>query len=1752
MAQTDRGSFAHVDERLATTQIDCISMSRFRKNSDGLTPDSSYVHGARALELGAVGAEETDSDEREADMLHARYASLLTKKGPFTFIRRNAIDRTLSQYCVREAMEETRLPLVVIGGGGIGKSAALANWAERRASTALMQNQQLREFVFLHHVGASRDSVELFHMLRRLIHAIQERFGLPISLQNTEEGLCRELPRILQAAASRCSGVVILVDGIDKVMTIDGSRAGLKWLPFVLPSKTRFILTITEEGDGWRRYMQWHSQANSSSGGYRIRQQNEVDAMEFEGNDNGELPKASIIVTEIARRGWETYRFPTLEKAEQVKIIDRFLDTPRNVHGHGKLHQHASFSIYQDEMSKGNTFLTSVDIDEHVSLTLKLMDAHVDKILDHPLACYPQFLSSVLVCLAFLSDHGFCVNFCLDKFLSCKSFRELFACQLGLWEDGFKPTPGSMETARSIANRSKLYVPDSSCHKEIEDDVDTLGNAVAHMNVRPEALLNRPKSRVQVLRTSTAGSAKSSLGYSNDSFESSGQYSEDGFENESGDSVGSKMLSRGLGRSRSYSSNVDVVKANDYGHFSDSLVKEHAAVALQAAFRGFKTRNDGHNSPSSKRKIQKSKSAAALQRHQNKSSVPPYLLGGTYVKGVADWLGQALAASFVSRVGLSVAELFDVLEYIARDDLEEYFESQVGEGNNKSGIAAEGLAEETKLALLRALDSIGAINTNGDIWIPMSSVRRRREIRNRYMKGQRGEYILSLTSDGIYMDGLETIPTPTIRWRHHLIRFFKRLPPCKRRAHEVPYHLEGTGRWHGLKDALADLDTFRVLWTSGNRSRWELYRMWKTLSGVRLDDVALSKHASSSGVNLSRSWSSTTPDVVQAVVDDSDDEISRGQFSIRRASGVNAVKLPKTVYDVVGEYNYSISQWYVIEEPHSGKLVWTLEQLSLFFLGFGDFEDEMNLPEYLVPHIDENELRLIGFDMWPDHLKGTVKRPSNAPKEKGHGRPPAANSVKSAKKKKKKTSAGTDINQPQPSFFGSELKANDEGNQHEKIPKTVAEEQEVIEELDHKLYRRWVWIMFPWLALAKADHVVPPMSSIMNPNELPYKKKSFWEVKKIDPKGPPKINASPIQIKSQLNAEKKLLESAITSPLILRQREEIRKRGNRSSHEDAYKIAMKRVKGKKKPSREESLRNIPFSSPTKRTLSSGTRFPTVEKLERDNPERRMVLFNTGIVSKEHQENETSALIKILPPSHEFESGSTKHLASHSQTYPATERDANIAGLNQMIARLREELDSLTYEREEKVKVLDALENKVGTRNFMDDYTQDCIAAGENMIEVLNARIDRLQSALRDGERLGKFYKKVQVVCQRYPAKDEVHLQRIERRLTVGNSRSDFLKARQQAAIYEYNHLMNVEKPALLKESRRAEEMMEEAVSRLKNIRRRMQREQEKEIAREKKREMMRNTVVQEDLKSTKTLAAANVLSMLSKTATKQKLQETKIDEAEYEAAFAKIKNATGISDPNMVFIKFINKDQVYASLEEQRKKYEEKIAMLDKKSDELTITLSSLQNANNAVSSRHIREIDDQTFVSESRLHLEKIRWNGAQQLLKDVQGGTTHLCSMLGLKDHRAQSIVKSDINKSKASYVMLDPKAVGKQIERRLSEIENCLTNMLKALPKDQSAKEVVDDPNYTPSNKTRPKSQGSSIAHNALRYEVRVPSRGSQMQAEIDGLEAAKEEIAMIDEDETLVYSKIREELKSREKEAIRLRRRAVVKSESTSTV
>ena len=322
---------------------------------------------------------------------------------------------------------------------------------------------------------------------------------------------------------------------------------------------------------------------------------------------------------------------------------------------------------------------------------------------------------------------------------------------------------------------------------------DSLTEAVAHMNVKTEYLINndnikRPKSRVELY-----AKPADSDNYSSDEFETSGVYSTDGFEDDDenmNESVGKRSAAVTLdGRQRTFHSPAMKTKGKNFNQMSQNLHEEQAAVALQSVFRGFKSRKNIHKTV----KENNSNKKLSERSKKSKSKVPQYLLGGNKVVGIADWLGQALAASFVSRIGLSVAELFDILEYIARDDLDDFFNQSGNDAittpskSNEADNNINGFNYNTKVALVRALDSIGVVATNGDIWLPLSEVHSRREVRNRYMKGNRGEYILSLTSDGIYTEDLEQLPSLRLV-RRHLIRFFKRLLHAKGKSRgSVPF-----------------------------------------------------------------------------------------------------------------------------------------------------------------------------------------------------------------------------------------------------------------------------------------------------------------------------------------------------------------------------------------------------------------------------------------------------------------------------------------------------------------------------------------------------------------------------------------------------------------------------------------------------------------------------------------------------------------------------------------------------------------------------------------------------------------------------------------------------------------------------------------------------------------------------------------------------------------------------------------------------
>jgi len=131
---------------------------------------------------------------------------------------------------------------------GVGKSALLANWIERRK--AQMQGGDL---LFEHFVGSSSKSHRLADLLGRLMTALKEHFELrEMDLPDTEDRMRWTLVRYLEAASKKAASnssqmriILIVIDGINAVASEGPFQGSLHWLPANLPGNVRFILSIT-------------------------------------------------------------------------------------------------------------------------------------------------------------------------------------------------------------------------------------------------------------------------------------------------------------------------------------------------------------------------------------------------------------------------------------------------------------------------------------------------------------------------------------------------------------------------------------------------------------------------------------------------------------------------------------------------------------------------------------------------------------------------------------------------------------------------------------------------------------------------------------------------------------------------------------------------------------------------------------------------------------------------------------------------------------------------------------------------------------------------------------------------------------------------------------------------------------------------------------------------------------------------------------------------------------------------------------------------------------------------------------------------------------------------------------------------------------------------------------------------------------------------------------------------------------------
>lgn len=127
------------------------------------------------------------------------------------------------------------LPLVVLGESRLGKSALLANWAER------YRQSHPAEQVLLHFVGATADSADWAAMLRRILGELQLRFGIEVEIPDGADALRATVANALHMAAAR-GRLVLVIDALNQLDDRDGAP-DLVWLPPGIPENVRLIVS---------------------------------------------------------------------------------------------------------------------------------------------------------------------------------------------------------------------------------------------------------------------------------------------------------------------------------------------------------------------------------------------------------------------------------------------------------------------------------------------------------------------------------------------------------------------------------------------------------------------------------------------------------------------------------------------------------------------------------------------------------------------------------------------------------------------------------------------------------------------------------------------------------------------------------------------------------------------------------------------------------------------------------------------------------------------------------------------------------------------------------------------------------------------------------------------------------------------------------------------------------------------------------------------------------------------------------------------------------------------------------------------------------------------------------------------------------------------------------------------------------------------------------------------------------------------
>jgi hypothetical protein len=307
---------------------------------------------------------------------------------------------------------DSKLPLVVVGNEGSGKSALLANWVAKRR-----EHLHRDEFLFQHFVGCTTPSLSLAHTLQRLETKLKEFYQLrEMKVPDTEEDLRWSLGRFLANAAKKHSParVIIIIDGVNRLKCEGMPDGVLHWVPTELPPCVRFILSTVElnaphagvsrqAGAGAGSHN--HNNHNSNSNDVTLNGSSNLHDSDNSGNRNSNIHRS---FTELIRRKCPLLRIEPLSQQIRNNVIHAFLTMAMNEN------------------------------------TISLTDSQQFKIISAPATSQPMYLRSLLQGVRMCSQlTNSTIDQLLETFLHCSTAHELVDKNLNICCQAVFPDSGN-------------------------------------------------------------------------------------------------------------------------------------------------------------------------------------------------------------------------------------------------------------------------------------------------------------------------------------------------------------------------------------------------------------------------------------------------------------------------------------------------------------------------------------------------------------------------------------------------------------------------------------------------------------------------------------------------------------------------------------------------------------------------------------------------------------------------------------------------------------------------------------------------------------------------------------------------------------------------------------------------------------------------------------------------------------------------------------------------------------------------------------------------------------------------------------------------------------------------------------------------------------------------------------------------------------------------------------------------------------